>query len=113
MLLEQLALVKKSNKKKTTSLQESKRKAERDQLLYMKHELLNELRVVQGLEPLPERDKTQEIDEFDEEDDEDKPHDVLLQETARILYDLIVIPDATATELQALKIEQPQAINNM
>jgi hypothetical protein len=79
----------------------------------MKHELVNELRVVQGLEPLPERDKTQEIDEFDVEDDEDRPHDVLLQETARILYDLIVIPEETPTELQALKIEQPQAINNM
>ena len=113
LLLEQLALVKKSNKKKTTSLKESKRKAERDQLLDMKHELVNELRVVQGLKPLPKRDKTQEIDEFEEEDGEDKPHDVLLQETARILYDLIVIQDATATELQALKIEQPQAISNM
>ena len=52
LLLEQLALVKKSNKKKTTSLKESKRKAERDQLLDMKHELVNELRVVQGLKPL-------------------------------------------------------------
>ncbi|MCH8262960.1 MAG: carboxy terminal-processing peptidase [Proteobacteria bacterium] len=113
LLLEQLALVKKSNKKKTTSLKESKRKAERDQLLDMKHELVNELRVVQGLKPLPKRDKTQEIDEFEEGDVEDKPHDVLLQETARILYDLIVIQDATATELQALKIEQPQAISNM
>ena len=113
LLLEQLALVKKSNKKKTTSLKESKRKAERDQLLDMKHELVNELRVVQGLKPLPKRDKTQEIDEFEEEDGEDKPHDVLLQETAHILYDLIVIQDATATELQALKIEQPQAISNM
>ena len=113
LLLEQLALVKKSNKKKTTSLKESKRKAERDQLLDMKHELVNELRVVQGLKPLPKRDKTQEIDEFEEEDGEDKPHDVLLQETARILYDLIVIQDATTTELQALKIEQPQAISNM
>ncbi|TDJ17068.1 MAG: tail-specific protease [Gammaproteobacteria bacterium] len=113
LLLEQLALVKKSNKKKTTSLKESKRKAERDQLLDMKHELVNELRVVQGLKPLPKRDKIQEIDEFEEEDGEDKPHDVLLQETAHILYDLIVIQDATATELQALKIEQPQAISNM
>ena len=113
LLLEQLALVKKSIKKQTTSLKESKRKAERDQLLDMKHELVNELRVVQGLKPLPKRDKTQEIDEFEEGDVEDKPHDVLLQETARILYDLIVIQDATATELQALKIEQPQAISNM
>ncbi len=113
LLLEQLTLVRTSNKKKTTSLKESKRKAERNQLLDMKHELMNELRVVQGLEPLPERDKTVEIDEFEEEDDEDKPHDVLLQESARILHDLIVIPDATATELQALKTEQPQTISNM
>ena len=115
LLLEQLALVKSSNMKKTTSLNEDKRRTERDQLLDMKHELVNELRIVQGLEPLPKRDKTLEIDEFEEEDDEDedKPHDVLLQETARILYDLIVIPDAKAAELQALKIEQPRAINNM
>ena len=53
------------------------------------------------------------IIEEEDDEDEDKPHDVLLQETARILYDLIVIPDATAAELQALKIEQPRAINNM
>ena len=79
----------------------------------MKHELENELRIVQGLEPLPARDDTLVIDEFEEEDDEDKPHDVLLQETARILHDLIVTPDSSGTGLQALKIEQPEAINNM
>ena len=113
LLLEQLALAKTSNRKKTTSLKESKRKVERDLILDMKHELVNELRVVQGLEPLPERDETVKIDEFVEEDDEVKPHDILLQETARILHDLIVIPDATVTELQALKIERSQTINNM
>jgi len=113
LLLEQLEFVKKSNDKKTTSLKKSKRKTERAQILDMKHELENELRVVQGLEPLPERDDTLEIDEFEEENDEDKPHDVLLQETVRILYDLIVIPNSSAAELQALKIEQSKAMSKM
>ena len=113
LLLEQLEFVKKSNDKKTTSLKKSKRKTERAQVLDMKHELENELRVVQGLEPLPERDDTLEIDEFEEENDEDKPHDVLLQETVRILYDLIVIPNSSAAELQALKIEQSKAMSKM
>jgi len=113
LLLEQLELVKKSNDKKSTSLMESKRKIERAQLLDMKHELENELRIVQGLEPLPERDDSLAIDEFEEENDEDKPHDVLLQETVRILNDMIVIPDASATELQALKTEQSKAMSKM
>ena len=113
LLLEQLEFVKKSNDKKTTSLKKSKRKTERAQVLDMKHELENELRVVQGLEPLPERDDTLKIDEFEEENDEDKPHDVLLQETVRILYDLIVIPNSSAAELQALKIEQSKAMSKM
>ena len=113
LLLEQLELVKKSNDKKSTSLNESKRKIERAQLLDMKHELENELRIVQGLEPLPERDDSLAIDEFEEENDEDKPHDVLLQETVRILNDMIVIPDASATELQALKTEQSKAMSKM
>jgi carboxyl-terminal processing protease len=113
LLLEQLEFVKKSNDKKTTSLKKSKRKTERAQVLDMKHELENELRIVQGLEPLPERDDTLEIDEFEEENVEDKPHDVLLQETVRILYDLIVIPNSSASELQALKIEQSKAMSKM
>ena len=113
LLLEQLELVKKSNDKKSTSLKESKRKIERAQLLDMKHELENELRIVQGLEPLAKRDDSLAIDEFEEENDEDKPHDVLLQETVRILYDMIVIPDSSAAELQALKIEQSKAMNKM
>jgi len=109
--LEQLNLVKASSDKKTISLKESKRKAEREKLLDMRHELENELRIVQGLEPLPQRDDTLEIDEF-EDDDEEKPLDILLQETARILNDLIQIPDSGSAGLQALalKIEQEDAV---
>lgn len=113
ILLAQLEFIKKSNNKKTTSLKKSKRKTERAKVLDMKHEFENELRIVQGLEPLPARDDTLDIDEFEEEDDEDKPHDVLLQETARILHSLIVTPDSSNTTLQALKIKQPEAISKM
>jgi hypothetical protein len=91
----------------------SKRQAEREQLLDMKHELENELRIAQGLEPLPQRDGTLKIDEVEEEDDKDKPHDILLQETARILNDLILILDSGPAGLQALKIEQENATGNM
>ncbi len=115
LLLEQLALVKKGKDNKIISLQENKRKAERKKILDMKHELENELRIVQGLKPLPQRDDALEIDEFDEEegDDKDKPHDILLQETARILYDLIVIPNLSPAGLQALKTKQSEQLNKM
>jgi carboxyl-terminal processing protease len=113
LLLEQLMLVKLNNDKKSISLMESKRKAEREKLLDMRHELENELRIVQGLEPLPERDDTVEIDEFEEDDDKEKPLDILLQETARILNDLIQLPDSGSTGLQALKIEQEGAVGKM
>ncbi len=111
LLLEQLELVKKSNDKKTISLMESKRKAEREKLLDMRHELENELKIVQGLEPLPRRDDTVEIDEID--DKEEKPLDILLQEAARILNDLIQIPDSGSSELQALKIEKEDTMGKM
>lgn len=113
LLLEQLKLVKLNSDKKTISLMESKRKAEREQLLDMQHELENELRIAQGLEPLPQRDDTAKIDEDEEEDDEEKPHDILLQETARILNDLILILESGPSGLQALKIEQENATGNM
>jgi len=79
----------------------------------MRHELENELRIVQGLEPLPQRDNTVEIDEFEDDDDKEKPLDILLQETARILNDLIQLPDSGSSGLQALKIEQEDAVGKM
>ena len=113
LLLEQLMLVKESNDKKTISLMESKRKAEREKVLDMRHELENELRIVQGLEPLPQRDDTVEIDEFENDDDKEKPLDILLQETARVLNDLIQLPDSASSGLQALKIKQEDAVGKM
>jgi hypothetical protein len=113
LVLEQLTLVKADNDKKTISLKESKRKAEREKLLDMKHELKNELRIAQGLEPLPQRDETLEIDAIEEEDDKEKPHDILLQETARILNDLIQILDYGPSGLQALKIEQEDVVGKL
>ncbi len=113
IFLDQLEFIRQSDTKITT-LKESKRKAERAKVLDMKHEFENELRIVQGLEPLPARDDTLEVDEFGEDDDEDKPHDILLQETARILHDLIVTPDSGNTALQTLKSRnQKDVINNM
>lgn len=120
LLLEQLEFAKKHSDKKTISLNKSKRKAEREHRLDIKHEFENELRIVQGLKPLLKRndsleDNTFEIDEENEkEDDQDKPsHDILLQETARILYDLIVIPKLSSTWPQAVKIEQAESLNKM
>jgi hypothetical protein len=117
LLLKQLKLVKLNSDKKTISLMQSKRKAEREQLLDMKHELENELRIAQGLDPLPQRDDTLKINEDEEaneeEDDKEKPHDILLQETARILNDLILILDSGPARLQALKIQQKNATGNM
>lgn len=114
LLLEQLKLIKKTNDKKSISLQKSKRQTARDELAQMKRELENELRVVQGLEPLPEEETassdTASSDvqkNADETEEENKLLDVLLQEAAHILDDLITLSNAGSGGLQVNKDKQP------
>ena len=107
LFLKQLQLIRDANDKKEISLLESKRKKEREQLQTARRQLKNELRIAQGLEPLQ---GAQEIDE-PENEDEDKM-DILLNETAHILYDLIVLTPVMSTDLQAKKYNDPLRIEN-
>jgi len=109
LFLKQLQLIRDANDKKEISLLESKRKKEREQLQTTRRQLKNELRIAQGLEPLQ---KAQEIDEPENEDEDKDKMDLLLNETARILYDLIVLTPVMSTDLQAKKYNDPLRIEN-
>ncbi len=89
LLLEQQALTQAASKKKTVSLLKDERKSERERLLDTKLKLQNELRIAQGLEPLPK-------DVEPDESEKVEPIDILLEETAQILFDLISPTHSTA-----------------
>ncbi len=89
LLLEQQALAETASKKKTVSLLKDTRKSERVKLKDTQLKLRNEFRIAQGLEPLLAGVE-------DEESDEVEPIDVLLEETAQILFDLISPAHSTA-----------------
>jgi len=109
LLLKELQLIRDANDKKEISLLESKRKKEREQLQTAKHQLKNELRIAQGLKPLQAE---QDIDEPESESENEDKMDILLNETARILYDLIILTPAMPVDLQAKKFNDPSLINN-
>ena len=90
LLLEQQSLNQDASKKKTVSLLKEIRKNEREKLMDTKLKLKNEFRLAQGLEPL---EKAEEAEESEEEVEQ---IDVLLDETAQILYDLISPAHSTA-----------------
>ena len=93
LLLDQQKIIYAAEEKKIVSLMESKRKDEREKLTATKKRLQNEFRLAQGLKPLPE-------DAEEEKYDEVEPVDVLLQETAHILLDLIVPSHNTAANIK-------------
>jgi len=111
LFLKQLQLIRDVNDKKEISLLESKRKKEREQLQTTRRQLKNELRIAQGLEPLQGAQEIDEPENEDEDKDKDKM-DILLNETARILYDLIVLTPVMSTDLQAKKYNDPLRIEN-
>lgn len=103
LLMDELRLLRDANEKTTVSLNEQKRKAEREALLLAQRRVENELRVAQGLEPLPETVSLEtdpaddaESDAADSDDDSFEPEQVLLQESAHILLDLITPAHRTA-----------------
>lgn len=102
LLLKQLTLVKKNKDKQVISLNKVTRKAEREELLTAKHELENELRIAQGLEPLERQAESLENDTAD--DDADEPYDILLREATHILGNLIaLVSDNRTTMMKASK----------
>lgn len=83
LLLDEMETAQAMENRKTVSLQENERKAEREQLRLASTELRNEFRMVLGLEPLPPQ-----ADDI-EDDDELEDMDPFLEEAARILFDLV------------------------
>jgi len=88
LLMEDLYLKREASNKKEISLLESKRKAEREKLLAAKRDIQNAMRAEKGLPPLKDTDDNADIASSDETE-EDEPIDILLNETAEILSDLI------------------------
>ncbi len=84
LLLEDMETAQALENKKTVSLQQSNRKAEREQRRLATAKLRNEYRITLGLEPVP----ADTVDFEDENELEDL--DPLLDEAARILFDLVV-----------------------
>ena len=78
-----------TSKKKTVSLLKDTRKIERVKLKDTQLKLQNEFRLAQGLEPLLAGVEAKETEEVE-------PVDVLLEETAQILFDLISPAHSTA-----------------
>ena len=95
LIIEELELQKKTKERKFVTLLEDKRKTEREELLAAKKHIRNEFRIAQGLEPLPDDLEEIENEEENKSEDEDKL-DVLLEETAHILVDLITPVQKTA-----------------
>ncbi|NKB36711.1 MAG: tail-specific protease [Gammaproteobacteria bacterium] len=89
LLLEQQLLSQSASEKKSVSLLKEARSSEREELKLTQLTLQNEFRQAQGLAPLVEGEEA--------DDDEDiEPIDVLLEEAAQILYDLISPTHSTA-----------------
>lgn len=105
LLLEQERLAQENADRTTVSLNLEERKAERDRLLSERLRLRNEMRAAQGLPPLSSDDLERiedplvaggEPQDDAEEEEEEKETDVLLTESARILFDLVVPGRRTA-----------------
>jgi len=74
----------------------SVREKERKEMNLKRNRIENEFRIAQGLEPIPEGTDIEDL----EDEDDFKPKDVLLEETARILHDLILPSHAIASTVQ-------------
>ncbi len=90
LLIEDIELKREASTKTEISLLESKRKQERKKLVTAKKEIQNAMRAAKGLPPLTDDELEAENDGAI--DEEEEPLDILLQETAEILNDLIAPP---------------------
>ena len=108
LLMKEVKLINETNKSKSVSLMESKRIKERDQLLQAKRDLENEIRVAQGLPPL----KGDLTDQDNNAEEEDKKTDILLNEAAYILDDLIKVSNQGQSGLKAAQRTSASADDN-
>lgn len=110
LLMDDLNVKREASNKKEISLLESKRKTEREELLTAKKDIQNAMRVEKGLPPLD--DTEEELEASDEENEEDDPIDILLNETAEILNDLISPPKEKTVDTRTVNVKKPAATNN-
>jgi carboxyl-terminal processing protease len=110
LLLDDLVLKREASDKKEISLLESKRKKEREKTLTAKKDIENAMRVEKGLPPLD--DTEDNVAASDEENEEDEPIDVLLNETAEILNDLISPPSKTNVDTRTVDAKKTVIQNN-
>lgn len=104
LLIDDIELKREASKKKEISLLEDMRKQEREKLVAAKKEIQNAMRAAKGLPPLTD----EEIDAAEKEDvaeKEDEPLDILLQETAEILHDLIVPPTRQSVDTRTVEAQ--------
>ncbi|MBI2969589.1 MAG: carboxy terminal-processing peptidase [Gammaproteobacteria bacterium] len=121
LLLEEIKLARSVSDRKAVSLNADKRKAEHETLLSARRRLENEFRIARGLEPLPESALLEEeLDDVaaaagdGQPEERFSPADVLLQESTRILFDLIVPSHRTASNDPPAKkpalVEEPEVV---
>jgi hypothetical protein len=80
-------------------------------LTQAKRALTNEIRLAQGLPPLPEdADPAKETSE-EENDKDNKASDILLRESALILNDLVMISGNQANGVRSAKEDEMQQLN--
>ncbi len=109
LLMDDLNLKREASDRKEISLLESKRKTEREKILTAKKDIQNAMRVEKGLPPLETTDDDNAASEDSEEED---PIDVLLNETAQILNDLITPPKNQNIDTRTVKSVKSATLNN-
>jgi carboxyl-terminal processing protease len=110
LLMDDLNLQREASERKEIPLLESKRKEEREKVLAAKKDIQNAMRAEKGLPPLKD-DEEIDLTELDKDNEEDDPIDILLNETAEILNDLIK-PPTQKVDTRTVKSEKPAKIKN-
>ena len=108
VLLEDIEAAKQTREKTTVSLLKSKRQAEWEQAQAKQRERENQRRAALGLPPL----RADEALPGDESDKSDKQPDLLLDESARILVDLIDLLDKQGGQKALVMVEERPVTNH-
>lgn len=109
LLLDDLYLKRKTSDRKEISLLESKRKTERETILTAKKDIQNAMRVEKGLPLLGDSITDTEVSDGNEDVE---PIDVLLNETAKILNDLIIPPKDKGLDTRTVDAKKPIILND-
>ncbi|MBL1142335.1 MAG: carboxy terminal-processing peptidase [Proteobacteria bacterium] len=109
LLMDDIYLQREASDRKEIPLLKSKRKAEREKILAAKKDIQNAMRAEKGLPPLKD---DEDIDLSTSEDEEDEAIDILLNETAEILNDLIKPPANKKIDTRTVKTEKKVILNN-